>query len=383
MFGILKRVGSIIEQGLRAASNIISRWTKPISYAPAVAVVADLARSKSDLIAENLLLRQQLIVLNRSVKRPRFMPIERGLFVLLASKIQHWKDALLIIKPETVLRWHRAGFRLFWKRKSRVRSYAPKLPTETITLIKEMATNNHLWGAERIRGELLKVGIKGAERIRGELLKVGIKVAKRTIQRYMRQARPSRPHGQTWATFLRNHAKEIWACDFLQIHDLFFRPLFAFIITELGSRRIVHVGVTRTPTDDWVAQQLREATPFGQAPKYLVRDNDAKYGAHFEAVATGTGIEVLQTPIRAPRANAICERLLGSVRRECLDHMLIVGAEHLRRVLKEYMTYFNRSRPHQGSEQRVPEPDEGSVPPTGIGGNVIAFPVLGGLHHEY
>jgi transposase InsO family protein len=231
-----------------------------------------------------------------------------------------------------------------------------------------MATSNRLWGAERIRGELLKLDIK---------------VAKRTVQRYMHQARPSRPHGQTWSAFLQNHAKDIWACDFLQVHDLFFRPLFAFVITELGSRRIVHVGVTRSPTDQWVAQHLRAATPFGQAPNYLIRDNDTKYGQHFEAVAVGSGIEVLRTPITAPRANAICERLLGSVRRECLDHMLIMSEAHLRRVLSEYVAYFNRSRPHQGINQHVPEHVDAprSVHPDS--GNVIAFPVLGGLHHDY
>ena len=156
-----------------------------------------------------------------------------------------------------------------------------------------MARNNRLWGVKRIQGELLKLDIT---------------VSKRTVRRYMRKVRPPRPHGQNWATFLQNHAREIWACDFLQLHDAFFRPLFAFFITELGSRRIVHVGVTRSPTDTWVAQQLREATPFGKAPRFLIRDNDAKYGVHFEAVATGSGIEVLRTPIRAPRANAICER---------------------------------------------------------------------------
>ena len=215
------------------------------------------------------------------------------------------------------------------------------------------------------------------------MVKVGIKVAKRTVQRYMRQARPPRPHSQTWATFLRNHANAIWACDFLQVTDLCFRPLFAFIITELGSRRIVHVGVTRSPSDAWVAQQLREATPFGHAPTYLIRDNDAKYGQHFEAVAVGSGIEVLRTPIKAPRANAICERLLGSVRRECLDHILIMSEGHLRRVLKEYLTYFNWSRPHQGIGQRIPERAESSAPALGAGRKVIALPVLGGLHHEY
>ncbi len=267
-----------------------------------------------------------------------------------------------------MLRWHRAGFRLFWKRKSRVTVQEPKIPRETITLIKEMAANNRLWGAERIQGELLKVGIK---------------VAKRTVQRYMRRLRRPRPHGQTWATFLRNHANAIWACDFLQVNDALFRPLFAFFITELGSRRIVHVGVTRAPSDAWVAQQLRDATPFGVAPKYLIRDNDAKYGSHFDAVAVGSGIAVLRTPIKAPRANAICERLLGSVRRECLDHLLVVSEAHLRRVLTEYARYFNRARPHQGIGQRLPEPQESAASAAGESGTVIAFPVLGGLHHDY
>ena len=145
----------------------------------------------------------------------------------------------------------------------------------------------------------------------------------------------------------------------------------------------MHIGVTRSPTDAWVAQQLREATPFGTGPKYLIHDNDAKYGHHFETVAVGSGIEVLKTPIRAPRANAICERLLGSVRRECLDHVLLMSEGHLRRVLKEYMRYFNWSRPHQGINQRVPECEEGSASSGGSTGPVIAFPVLNGLHHEY
>ncbi len=247
MFGILKCVQSIVKRGLQAVGTAISRVTKPLAHGPTLGTVADLARTKPQLVAENMVLRHQLIVLSRSVKQPRFTQKDRAFFVLLANRLQTWQDALLIVKPETVLRWHRTCFRLFWKRKSRARSREPKIAAETITLIKEMAANNRLWGAERIRGELLKLGIK---------------VAKRTIQRYMRQARPSRPRGQTWATFLHNHANDIWACDVLQVHDLCFRPLFAFFITELGSRRVVHVAVTRSPNDEWVAQQLREATPF-------------------------------------------------------------------------------------------------------------------------
>ena len=172
--------------------------------------------------------------------------------VLLARAVQTWKQVLFIVQPETLLRWHREGFRWFWKRKSKVTSPTPKLAPEIIILIKEMAKNNQLWGAERIRGELLKLDIR---------------VCKRTIQKYMRRVRTARPRGQNWATFLRNHAKDVWACDFLQVTDLFFRSLFAFFIIELKSRRVIHVGVTRYPTDAWTAQQLREATRLGTNTK--------------------------------------------------------------------------------------------------------------------
>jgi putative transposase len=269
-----------------------------------------------------------------------------------------------------VLRWHRQGFRLVWRRKSAPRSRPSPLATATIDLITQIARDNPLWGAERIRGELLKLGIR---------------VSKRTIQKYTRHAPRSRPPGQSWATFLRNHAPEIWACDFLQVTDLLFRPLFAFFMVELASRRVVHVGVTRHPTDTWVAQQLREATPDGERPRFLLRDNDAKYGARFAQVAVASGITMVRTPIRAPRANAIVERFQRSVRQECLDHLLLLGETHLRRALAEYVAYFNRARPHQGRDQRVPVPSTLATPaPTGsAGGDVIARPVLGGLHHTY
>ncbi len=365
---LVHRVHRFIDVTVQALRQRVSHWTKPAPAALVQGTILDLIRSKPELVAENALLRQQLIVLHRTVKRPALTSTDRTLLVLLTSRVRAWKDAVLIVKPETVLRWHRQGFRLFWRRKSRAQSQVPRIPAETITLINTMAANNPLWGAERIRGELLKVGIK---------------VAKRTVQRYLRPARPLRPPGQTWAAFLHNHASEIWACDFLQLTDVFFRPVFAFFITELMSRRIVHVGVTRSPSDAWVAQQLREATPFGEGPKYLIRDNDGKYGAHVAAVAAGTGITVITTPFKAPRANAICEHLLGSVRRECLDHMLIVSEAHLRRILAEYVKYFNRSRPHQGISQQVP--DLGDIPERSAGttGQVVSLPVLGGLHHVY
>ncbi len=231
-----------------------------------------------------------------------------------------------------------------------------------------MAADNRLWGAERIRGELLKLHIP---------------VAKSTIQKYIRQARPLHRSGQTWAAFLRNHAHELWACDFLPVTDLLFRPLYAFFVIELASRRVLHVGVTRHPTDAWVAQQLREATPFGQRPRYLLRDNDGKYGAAFSRLATATGIEEVRTAYRAPLENATCERFLGSVRRECLDHVLVLGEAHLRRVLREYACYFNRDRSHQGLGQRVPGAPEAGAALPATSGSVRAIPVLGGLHHAY
>jgi hypothetical protein len=196
----------------------------------------DLARGKSELIAENALLRQQLIILRRQIKRPRYTKTDRLLLVLLARAVRAWRQALLIVQPETLLKWHRQGFRFFWKHRSKPKSTQAKLAAETIALIKEMARNNRLWGAERIRGELLKLDIH---------------VCKRTIQKYMRQVRTHQPRGQKWMTFLRNHAADIWACDFLQVTDLFFRPLFAFFIIELKTRRVIHVGVTRSPTDLW------------------------------------------------------------------------------------------------------------------------------------
>ena len=187
---------------------------------------------------------------------------------------------------------------------------------------------------------------------------------------------------QTWGTFLRNHAKDIWACDFLQAYDLFFRTIFVFAIIELGSRRMVHFGVTGNPTDAWVAQQLREATPFGEGPRFLIRDNDSRYGDSFAAVAAGTGIEVLRTPYEAPKANAHCERFLGSVRREYLEFFLFLSERHLKRVMKEYQAYFNDARPHQGIEQRIPcQPERGDESPAG--GKVVSLPVLGGIHHDY
>jgi len=195
-------------------------------------------------------------------------------------------------------------------------------------------------------------------------------------------ARPHPAHGQNWSTFLKNHAQQVRACDFLQVIDLFFRQIYTFFIIDLGSRRVVHFGVTPHPTDAWVAQQLREATPYGLTPRFLIRDRDSKYGDEFTRVAGASSIEVLKTPYRAPKANAVCERFLGRLRRESLDHILVFGDRQLHRVIKEYVEYFNRARPHQGIAQRIPE---GIVPQPAWPrrGRLIAVPVLNGLHHDY
>ncbi len=346
----------------------VGRWTTPRPCSLATGLATDLVRRRHDLLLENACLRQQIIVLGRGAKRPLFTPWDRGLLVLLASRLRSWAGALLIVQPATVLRWHRQGFRLFWRRQSAPRAQRSPLAAATINLIEEMGRDNPLWGAERIRGELLKLDIR---------------VSKRTIQKYIRQVPRSHPSGQRWATFLRNHAGETWACDFLHVTDLLFRPLFAFFLVELGSRRVVHVGVTRHPTDAWVAQQLREATPFDQRPRYLVRDRDSKYEPDFARVAAATGISALRTAYRAPRQNATCERFLRSVRHACLDHLLLLGEAHLRRALDEYVAYFNAARPHQGLRQRVPVPREPPGSAWHDAGAIGAIPVLGGLHHTY
>jgi putative transposase len=227
-----------------------------------------------------------------------------------------------------------------------------------------MAKENRPWGAERIRGELLKLGVR---------------VSKRTIQKYVPKVR--RASSQTWATFLKNHASGIWACDFTVVRDLLFRSLYIFVVMELQTRPIVHMAVTRSPNDDWTAQQLREATPWGKGPRYLIRDRDNKYGPLFLSVAKGTGIKVLKTPVWAPQGNAICGRFIGSLRRECLDRVLTLHSYQLHRVVRAYVQYYNHSRPHQGIGQRLPAQSPRNHPPSS--GQIIATPVLGGLHHAY
>ncbi|MBW2527533.1 MAG: integrase [Deltaproteobacteria bacterium] len=264
--------------------------------------MSDLSRSRRELLGENALLRQQLIVLRRCAKRPKFRRHERGIIVWLTTFTRSSRETVLVVKPETILRWHRAGFYVFSRRGWRTKCTSPRIASNTIDLIKRMAVDNHLWGAERIRGELLKLGAR---------------VSKRTIQKYIRSARGPRPWDQGWSTTLTNHANQIWACDFLQTYDISFRPLFALFIVEHRSRRVVHVGVTRAPTSRWTAQQLRSATPFGEVPRFVIRDNDDKLGVEFDHVARASGIRVLRTPFAHPEpmrpVNASSAAFAGSV----------------------------------------------------------------------
>ena len=207
-----------------------------------------------------------------------------------------------------------------------------------------------------------------------------MEVSKRTIQKYLPKDRKEYSSSQTWAIFLKNQVRNTWACDFMVVNDWLFRQWYIWVVMELKTRRIVHTGVTKYPTDEWTAQQLREATPWGKGPKYLIRDRDRKYARHFSAVAAS--IKELKTPYQTPQANGICERFMGSLRRECLDHILIHEGRHLERVLTEYTAYFNHERPHQGIDQRIPDQyDLSRSKPTS--GHITSKTILGGLHHSY
>lgn len=292
--------------GLQRLEAWLKAWTKPAPDRQLASVMTDMVRSKPDLIPENAFLRQQLIILKRqNRRRPQITPWDRRILVLLASRLRGWRDALHLVKPDTLLKWHRQGFRLLWKRKSQGRTRQPRIAPETIALIKEMAVENRLWGSPRIRDELRKLGIK---------------ISKRTVQRYMRQARrglPPEQKTQTWATFLANHVDEVWARDFVQTYDVLFRIIFIFFIVELGSRRVVHFGVTRSPSDAWVAQQLREATPFEERPRFLICDNDGKYGARFARVAESSGIEVIHTRFKHPKPMRFASASSGASDANC------------------------------------------------------------------
>ncbi len=328
-----------------------------------VALLGTTVRARGDLVAENLLLRQQLAVLTRPTRRRPHLRARDRLFWLLARLARRdWRRHLVLVTPETVVRWHRRGWRLFWRWRSRARIGRPRVGAEVRELIATMARDNPGWGAERIRGELLKLGIA---------------VSKASVRRYRRRG-PARPPSPTWRTFLRNHRPSIWAADLLTVQTLTFRTLHVLVFVSHARRELVHLNVTASPTAAWVRRQLIAATPWGRTPRYLVRDRDAVYGRDFVPRARCLGIETLLTPIRAPRANAVAERLVGTLRRECLDYLIVINEAHPRSILTEFVHYYNTERPHRTLSLETPAPRVRAR-----AGPIHSRPVLGGRHHVY
>ncbi|HVH86171.1 MAG TPA: integrase core domain-containing protein [Terriglobales bacterium] len=322
-------------------------------------------RSRLDLQLEILVLHHQIGVLQRSAKkRPRLTSTDRLLWVSLSRIWRHWRSTLVLVKPETVLAWHRKGFRLFWTWK--VRHGQPGRPTvsrETRDLIRRMCRENPTWGAPRIHGELLKLGID---------------IGQSSVTKYMVRCR--KPPSQTWRTFLENHVSQLVSIDFFTVPTIRFQVLYEFLVLSHDRRRILHFNVTHHPTAAWTGQQLREAFPFDLLPRYLLRDRDRIFGQDFTKQVHDMGIEeVLSTP-RSPWQGAYVERVIGSIRRECLDHVIVFDEGSLRRTLARYFNYYQRSRMHLSLGKDSPEPR--SVQPPGIG-PIVAMPQVGGLHHRY
>ncbi len=307
-------------------------------------------------------MRHQLYVLECPRSRIRLKKHDRLVWVVLSRIWKDWRESLTIVQPETVLRWHRQGFRLYWRRKSRHRG-RPRASQEIRELIRRMAHENPLWGAPRIHGEVLKLGLDGAQA---------------TVSRYMPRAR--KPPSQTWRTFLKNHATAIASIDFFTVPTATFRVLYVFLVLSHERRRVVHFNVTYSPTAQWTGRQLVQAFPWETAPRFLLRDRDAIYGPEFPRSAGNLGIDDLPTSPRSPGQNPYVERMIGSIRRECLDHVVIWNENHLRRVLREYLSYYSETRTHLGLEKDCPEA-RAIVPPEA--GRVVAILQIGGLHHRY
>jgi len=324
--------------------------------------VTELFRSKASLEMEILTLRHQLNVLRRSSpKRSPFTNIDRLVFAALYRLVPRVVSSLVIVEPETVIGWHRAGFRLFWRWKSRCRGGRPKVPFEIRQLIRDMSLANPLWGAPRIHGELLKLGID---------------VGQTSVAKYM--ARQRRPPSQGWKTFLRNHADGIASIDLFVVPTISFRLLYGLLILRHRRRRILWLGVTAHPTAEWIAHQLTEACGWEAAPRYIIRDRDRVYGEVFTRRLRAMGIRDRPTAPRSPWQNGHTERLIGSIRRECLDHVVVFGERHLRHVLLSYMQYYNGVRTHLSLNKDAPAPRAVLAI-----GRILPTPILGGLHHQY
>ena len=324
--------------------------------------VADLFKSRTRLEVENLFLRYQLnLALRQKPPRIRLRGSDRALLVWMIQLWPSLLDAVQVVQPETILRWHRAGVRAFWRWKSRSRAGRPKIDRELRELIRRMSMDNALWGASRIHGELLKLGYE---------------VAQSTVSKYL--ARGGKPPSQSWKTFLRNHTEAIAAIDMCVVPTLSFERLFAFLVLGHGRRQLLWFEITRHPTALWLARQITEAFPWASAPAYLVRDNDRAYGQIFTSRVIAMGIRDRPISPGSPWQNGIAERLIGTLRRECLDHMVIFGEAHLRRILSVYAVYYNHTRTHLALNKDCP-----IERPIQRFGSVAAIPVLAGLHHQY
>ena len=328
------------------------------------AATSAIFKSRAALQFENLALRHQLGVLRRSVKRPKLNPFDRFLWAWLCGEWAEWRSALCIVKPETVIAWHRKGFRLFWTWKVRHgQPGRPSVPKETRELIRKMSRENPLWGAPRIHGELLKLGID---------------VGETSVGKYM--VRRPKPPSQTWRTFIENHFKTMMSVDFFTVPTIRFQVLYVFLVLAHERRRILHFGVTAHPTAEWTAQQLRDAFPWDTAPRYLLRDRDRIFGDDFTKQVKDMGIqEVLSAP-RSPWQRAYIERLIGTLRRECLDHVIVFNEASLYRHVKSFRAYYHESRTHLSLAKDTPEPRPVHPPELG---SVVAIAQVGGLHHRY
>jgi transposase InsO family protein len=325
-------------------------------------VLVSLFKTQARLEAEIIMLRHQLNVLRRSVpSKPKLVPSDRLFLVWLYRLFPSALNAIAIVQPETIMRWHRAGFRLYWRWKSRSRGGRPKVPTEIRRLIREMSLANRLWGAPRIHGELLKLGIE---------------VAQSTVAKYM--AKSGRGGSQTWKTFLHNHSADVGAMDFLILPTVGFKLLFVLVILRHERRRLISLSVTAHPTADWIARQITDAFPWDETPDNMIRDRDASYGQAVTRRLTAIGIRDHPIAPRSPWQNGHAERLIGSIRRECLDHIVVFGEGHLRRILATYTGYYNELRTHLSLDKDSP-----NRRPVQWHGHLIAQSILGGLHHQY
>ena len=327
-----------------------------------LAILASPIKSKSRLEAENAILRQQLIVLTRKLGgRVRLTNNDRWFFIQMYRWFPSILQVLTIIRPETLLRWDRAGFRLYWRWKSRSLGGRPQIEAELRRLIHSMSVENPLWGAPRIHGELLKLGFE---------------VAQSSVAKYMVKRRE--PPSQGWRTFLRNHAPDIAAMDLFVVPTIGFRLLYAFVIIRLDRRDLAWINVTANPTAEWVARQITEAFPWNEATRYMIRDRDRIYGAVVTRRLRAMGIRDRPTAPASPWQNGFAERLIGSIRRECMDHIVVLGEAHLCRVLRSYASYYNEIRTHRSLNKDAPVSR-----PVQRTGTIKSHPILGGLHHRY